>query len=121
MSHTYKDVYDEIRSRRGYSEAESYRCEIERDGHSIHGYESVWSEQGAINGCRDYDNERRAAEAYRELEYQRRREEEREQEREREEMEQQHARQAAEEQRQMEEAYYAEVERDRQREEEKFE
>lgn len=41
--HTYRDIYNEIRSRKGYGEAESYQREIERDGHSLRS--SVWSQK----------------------------------------------------------------------------
>lgn len=66
----YRDIKDEIRSRQGYDAAERYEREIERDGHSL--YESVYSRARAVDGCRDWENERNAEEAYRRLDDDRR-------------------------------------------------
>ena len=80
MSHTYGDIAREIERRHGYSEAEQYKREIERDGHSE--YSSVWSTRMAEDGVEDYDLREKAASAHGDLEYQeerRQREEEEEQ------------------------------------------
>ena len=76
----YRDIRDEIRSRHGFDAAERYEHEIERDGHSI--YSSVYSSRDAVDGCRDWDNERYAKEAYDSKDYERREEERAEEERE---------------------------------------
>jgi len=98
---TYRDIRDEIRFRHGLDAAERYEREIERDGHSIYG--EAWSASRAVDGCRDYDNERHAREAYDALDYEHR-QKERRQEEGREAEEEQHRRQRAYEEEQSRQA-----------------
>jgi hypothetical protein len=74
----YRDIRDQIRSRHGSWDSDRYEREIENDGHSL--YDSVYSRSSAVDGCRDYENERHAQEAYDDIRYEQRREEEREEE-----------------------------------------
>lgn len=78
MRTTYREMYEEIRASRGTSAAEVYRIAIERDHHTIHGYESAYGREGAIDGAHGTHAERYAADAYHDLQ---RREECREEER----------------------------------------
>jgi hypothetical protein len=104
MRTTYRDIYEEIRSSRGYSAADEYRREIERDGHSIYSYETAWGREAAIDGAHGTDSERYAGEAYDDL---RRREERREEERRMEEEESAHA--AARRRQEEEHVYYESI------------